>query len=177
MDLNIGIYCWTSPEGKRYIGQSKNLKYRYKQFFNKFNYQSNDLIKTARLKYYNFDEWKYEVLEYCSKEELNKKEEYWILYYKSNNPEFGYNLVLGYKTALNTKHTAEQIEKIKRTLLKRSRAVLQYDLQGNFIAEYPSLREAGRQNNIPSNNIPAVCKGRKKSLGGFIWRYKYPDNK
>lgn len=57
-----------------------------------------------------------------------------------------------------------------------SKAVLQYDLQGNFIKEYPSYREAQRQTGI--NAIDVVCRGdnqkgrKQKTAGGFVWKYK-----
>jgi len=59
---------------------------------------------------------------------------------------------------------------------QRGKPVMQYDLQGNFIKEYPSYREAQRQTGI--NSIDVVCrgarqKGRKQATaGGFIWKYK-----
>lgn len=51
-----------------------------------------------------------------------------------------------------------------------SKAVLQYDLKGNFIKEYPSIREVYRQTGIYS--IEKVCKGQRRTAGGFIWKYK-----
>lgn len=53
-----------------------------------------------------------------------------------------------------------------------SKAVLQFDLDGNFIKEYPSMREAQRQTGIHA--IDKVCAGAKyrKTAGGYIWRYK-----
>lgn len=59
---------------------------------------------------------------------------------------------------------------------QRGKPVLQYDLQGNFIKEYPSYREAQRETGITT--IDVVCRGarqkRKKQItaGGFIWKYK-----
>ena len=68
----------------------------------------------------------------------------------------------------------EEIE--KRGKLARakgtSKIVQQYNLQGNFIAEYYSLNEAGRVTNISSQNIGQVCKGKRPTAGGFIWKYK-----
>ncbi len=52
--------------------------------------------------------------------------------------------------------------------------VLQYDKQGNFIKEFPSLREAKKETGAKS--IFEVASGYKnqlyKSSGGFIWKYK-----
>jgi hypothetical protein len=36
---------------------------------------------------------------------------------------------------------------------------------------YPSLHEAARQTGIPTSNIHRVCKGYKKSAGGYGWAY------
>lgn len=48
----------------------------------------------------------------------------------------------------------------------------QYDLSGNFITEYPSIHEAGRQTNIAWQNISKVCRGLRKSVGNYYWKYK-----
>ena len=50
--------------------------------------------------------------------------------------------------------------------------VLQYSKSGEFIAEYPSIKEAYRQTGCRQGNICSCCKGKYKSAGGFIWRYK-----
>lgn len=53
-----------------------------------------------------------------------------------------------------------------------SKGVIQYDLSGNFICEYPSLREAARNLGFYMGNILECCKGRYKSTHGFIFKYK-----
>lgn len=63
-----------------------------------------------------------------------------------------------------------RIEKQKND--HRSIAVNQYDLNGRFVDEYPSISEAGRKTHIPIRAICAVCKGHQKSAFGFIWKYK-----
>jgi hypothetical protein len=68
----------------------------------------------------------------------------------------------------NTQHA------VKTGLQKPTRevAVLQYDLEGNFIAEYKSLSEAERQVGVKRNYILHNCTGRNKTSGGFVWKYK-----
>lgn len=51
-------------------------------------------------------------------------------------------------------------------------SVLQYNKNGVFVAEYESLNEASRQTGIPSSNICNCCKGKVKTAGGSIWKYK-----
>ena len=50
--------------------------------------------------------------------------------------------------------------------------VLKFSKDGVFLQEYSSLTEAAKDNNTYNGNIAAACKGRVKSAGGFIWRYK-----
>lgn len=93
MKKKSGIYMWTSPSGKSYIGQAVNLKKRYNSFlrFNK-NY-SGDKINNARKKYNNESDWKYEVLEYRDVNELDEREKYYIALYDTINN--GYNCESG----------------------------------------------------------------------------------
>lgn len=53
-----------------------------------------------------------------------------------------------------------------------SKPVLQLNMDGEYIAEYPSLREAGRVMNRSFTSIKECCKGRYKSAFGFKWMYK-----
>lgn len=54
-----------------------------------------------------------------------------------------------------------------------SRKIIQYDLEGNFICEYPSMREAERQTGICSAGIGACARNQKwyKTAGGFKWGF------
>jgi hypothetical protein len=51
-------------------------------------------------------------------------------------------------------------------------AILQYLKDGTFIKEWKSLSEASRSLNIPASNMCSCLKGRYKTAGGFVWRYK-----
>ena len=52
------------------------------------------------------------------------------------------------------------------------KAVCQFDMDGNLIAEYCGQNEAGRLTGISGANISQVCKGKRKQAGGYIWTYK-----
>lgn len=70
---------------------------------------------------------------------------------------------------------AKPKEKTQKTLLKPAKVTIcQYDLAGNFIAEYESAMAAGRAINNPGGNshIVATCKGKRKTAYGYIWKYK-----
>jgi hypothetical protein len=53
----------------------------------------------------------------------------------------------------------------------RSRKVVQYSLNGDFIAEYPSSREAARKTNSIASGICLCCTGKNKTHNGFAWKY------
>lgn len=65
---------------------------------------------------------------------------------------------------------------IDATALAHSISVFQYDLSGNFIAEYRSARDAMRVSNIGNEDIGKACKSERRSAGGFQWRYFKLDN-
>lgn len=55
-----------------------------------------------------------------------------------------------------------------------SKPVLQYDLQGNLIREWPSIIEVERVLGYSNSAVGACCRGRKycHTCHGYIWRYK-----
>ena len=55
---------------------------------------------------------------------------------------------------------------------KPQKPILQFSKTGEFIAEYPSLMEASKITGYSQGNICKCCKGKYKSCGGFIWKYK-----
>ena len=64
-------------------------------------------------------------------------------------------------------------KRVSKTLTngKLSKIVLQYSLDGEFIREWPSTRECGR-NGYYHGNVAACCRGEYNSAYGFLWRYK-----
>lgn len=93
------IYCYTNKQnGKKYVGQTNNIKRRYKQhkddsFANYSDARYNQAIHCAIRKYGldNFDFEILEVLENKTSEEVNERETYWIREKNSLAPN-GYNL-------------------------------------------------------------------------------------
>lgn len=53
---------------------------------------------------------------------------------------------------------------------KASKPIIQYDLDMNFISEYPSVREAERQ--LGYKGISACLVGKQKTVHGHIFKYK-----
>lgn len=59
---------------------------------------------------------------------------------------------------------------VKKDISKK--AVLQFSLDGKFIARYNGVREASRANGFSNACISMCCNGKLNSHKGFIWRYE-----
>lgn len=49
--------------------------------------------------------------------------------------------------------------------------VKQFDLQGNLIAEYTSIKEACKITGVNKSTLNSCLKGKGKTAGGFLWSY------
>lgn len=91
------IYCHLNQNnGKRYIGQTKhNVQKRWqshvKDALNESQFRFHRAIRSHAL-----DAWKCEILEIVeTQDEANQREMHWIAYFRSNDPNFGYNMTMG----------------------------------------------------------------------------------
>lgn len=114
--MNSGIYMWTSPSGKSYIGQAVDLNHRRREFTKFYQSYAGGRIDNARKKYNNESNWKYEVLEYCSIDKLDEREIYYIGLY--NTFKNGYNMTKGGGGSLGYSKSDEQKENFSRILRK-----------------------------------------------------------
>lgn len=112
----IGIYKITNlVNGKSYIGQSVNIHKRFiahkSAAFNPNNKNYNLHLYRA-IRKYGVENFSFEVLEECKVSELNEKEKYYILLYKTNTKD-GYNNDSGGTGCSHyTKLSTDMIEKI-----------------------------------------------------------------
>ena len=91
----IGIYKITNKiNNHAYIGQSTRIEHRWKEHKSPYNWnrESKKPLYLAFQKY-GLENFIFEVLEKCEKEQLNKKVQYWISYY--NTYKNGYNQTSG----------------------------------------------------------------------------------
>ena len=51
------------------------------------------------------------------------------------------------------------------------RPVIQYDKNYNFIQQFDTIREAERSTGIHGGSISEACSNKRKTAGGFIWKY------
>jgi len=75
-----GIYKITNPDGKVYIGQSKNIESRFYQHKN----NSINIGLRESIEKYGVDNHSFEVIEKCNPNKLLKREKFYIKKYKDN---------------------------------------------------------------------------------------------
>jgi hypothetical protein len=79
-----------------------------------------------------------------------------------------------YVEQANNKDKTNIIENMKKLGKKkypnRAEKIKQYDINGNFIKEHNSSREAGKLLNISEKTISSCVNGHSKTAGGFIWK-------
>ena len=52
-----------------------------------------------------------------------------------------------------------------------SKAVEQYTKNGEYIKTFGSTMDAQRETGVANTNISACCLGKRKTTGGYIWKY------
>lgn len=112
-----GIYRWTHKEsGKSYIGSSVDLGQRFASYFS-YNWISGQAkssrICKALLKY-GYSEFSLEILEYCSKEDVIDREQFYLDSFRSE-----YNILKIAGSRLGTKQSEETKAKISSSLTGR----------------------------------------------------------
>lgn len=73
---------------------------------------------------------------------------------------------------INTRHAIDMGMTDPRTRHPDMAEIEQQDLMGNPIRSFMSLHDAGRETQIAWQNISKVCRGLRKTAGGFRWVYK-----
>ena len=153
---------------KYYVGSTKqNLNRRWR---NGLGYKKQpNMWKDIQESNWNTD-WVHGILgKFDNKNEALKYEAFLIAMLGS--AENGYNVSeYGSGDFKHHKHSEESKNKMSKN--RPSKPVIQYSKDGEFIAEYPSTRDAERQTGFSHTSICNCCKGKYKSTVGYIWKYK-----
>lgn len=140
----IGIYKITNNiNGKCYIGQSRDIQKRWTSHKNvpfNPNYQEYDYPLYKAIRKYGLENFSFEVLEECSIEELNEKEDFWINKYNSIDSDHGYNQTLLGFHQHGIKLTSEQIDLITKDL-KESLDLLEQEIAEKYGVSIHSIKD------------------------------------
>ena len=89
---------------------------------------------------------------------------------------------LGNKNMLGKHHSEETKEKMRKarvgkkmsleTKIKKGKPVIMYNKNLNKIAEFYSITEAHNKTGINLTNIHECCNNKRKTAGGYVWKYK-----
>lgn len=70
------------------------------------------------------------------------------------------------------KHNTNWGKRNSKISKSKYKAILQFDLDGNFIKEWPSAMQIHKELNYSVASISLCCRGKQKTAYGFIWKFK-----
>lgn len=184
-----GIYCITNNiNNKKYIGQSVNIYYRWKQHkktaYAKTGEKSDTYLYRA-IRKYGIDNFSFEIIEECQQAELDEKEIYYIKLFDTYNN--GYNETAGGSGTkgkgikINNNTLKDIYQDLKNTDLTQNQIAEKYNLNFTTVSninngkawfseeiKYP-IRENKNKNNClicgeNINNTHVYCKTCYKKL-------------
>lgn len=174
MEKIIGIYKITNPNGKIYIGKTKDfenrkLTYKHKKCKGQCKLY-NSIMK------YGWNSHEMILIENCLISELNHKERYWQDYYDVLNKKKGLNLVLQECHEKKRMLTTVSINNIKLKLNKHARSkkdpIYQYDLNGTLVKKWKNLSDI-KDNSIYHYSYVSACYSeRYLKAYDFLWTKK-----
>ena len=90
-----------------------------------------------------------------------------------NNTPAGMDSRIKRSDALTAFYQTEEGKELKNTVANSNKKpIYQYSRDGTFIGEWNSGTEASKVLGVQGGDISACCKGKIKSAGGFVWKYK-----
>lgn len=160
----IFIYALIDPitNAVRYIGKTNNLYERY--------YRHLQELQDPKKKNYHSKNWirgifslgyapKLEILETCNKTNWQEKEMYWIAFYTNLKANLTNMTIGGDGGGMLNKVSPKRLP------------VTVYDLKGNLLKKCESLTEAENFSKVHSGRISTICKRKRHSAKGFVFRY------
>lgn len=188
-----GIYKITNKvNGKCYIGQSNDIHRRWKQELAP-NAKLNPHLARAFEKY-GIDNFDFEIIEECQREQLNEREQFYIEIYHSIDPKLGYNKTEGGDGNLGRHFimSEEQKEKIRKANTGRKytddklvnvRYACQHKIDPNQIViycyetnkYYLSISKAAKELDICKESIRHVINGQDNHASNYRF-CKISDN-
>lgn len=182
---------------KKYIGQSVDVEKRLNKHKWELSVNRDSLHLQASYNKYGKDNFSFEIIEECTEEELDKKEQYYIAFYQTLLPQYGYNLESGgrRKGTISREEVGKRISASLKNVPKSqehrdnlSEAKKEY-YKNNPYTEYKkvvllntleifnSAIEAANKYNLTTSPLHRCCNhkslsaGKDKDRNKLVWRY------
>ena len=187
MDSTYCVYMHKNKiNGKIYIGQT--CQQPEKRWKDGEGYKGSSYFYSA-IKKYGWSQFDHFILaDNLTLEQANELEIKYIQQYKTTDDNYGYNLQSGGKNYIMSempkKKISEALKGIDRAGEKNSmygkhhsedtknKLMLKNGIKIKCVEKniiYNSMSEAERMTGIPNSNISKVCKGERKTAGGYHW--------
>ena len=152
--------------GHKYVGKTERKpEERWKQHLYMSKYNPEDMVICRAINKYGKENFKFEVIEECSPENVNDREIFWIS--ELNTYKDGYNMTLGGEGTTGTPRK-------RGAVIKHARAVDMYTMEGKFKFSFGSLDQAawyiGKTKH--SQPIRRNIRGETNSAFGYRWALK-----
>lgn len=195
------VYVHTNKiNGKKYVGQTVNGNNPNKRWQNGLGYKTQKYFWRA-IEKYGWDGFEHEIIaSNLTKEEADNFEKLLIFKLDTMNPDKGYNLTeggqgsAGYHPSEETRKKMSEASKGRKNTDEQKRKNSEWHknnpLPGMFKKGqdpwnkginpvicldteeiFSGAHEAEVKTGIPNANITAVCKGKRKTAGGYHWAY------
>lgn len=82
--------------------------------------------------------------------------------------------VINHKNEIKSDNRVENLEwcsYIYNAKYSQSKKVIQYNLKGEFIKKWDCIKDVTRELKIDNSHIGDCCRRKRKTAGGYIWRY------
>ena len=135
--MSCGIYKIENQVNQKvYIGQSTNIATRWRRHRSEANNLNNSYPLYRAMRKYGLENFSFEIIEECSREDLDSRERYWIK--KFDSYYNGYNQTSGGQNggasiSLQSSDVLEIIELLKTTTLGNQEIAKEYNVSENTI--------------------------------------------
>ena len=175
---NYCVYQHISPSNKSYFGIHKGNDVR-KRWANGLGYRTQTVFFRAIVKY-GWDNFQHKVLyKNLSEQEAKKKEKELINKYKTNasnkNHKNGYNMTPGGDTCPSMffqedKEYRKMMEKKCYSKIRKPDDM--YDIKGNYIKSFSSMRDAEKEIGAYKGEVSKCCHGERSNVKGYVFKEK-----